>query len=81
MSEINPLLREEPIPDDNIIGWKSDRNWLYITLLGVKHTNSITPKPDPNNLIKELVIDSFDESVQIAVLLTKKIQLPKLKKF
>jgi len=25
----------EPIPDDNIIGWKSDRNWLYITLLGV----------------------------------------------
>ena len=23
----------EPIPDDNIIGWKSDRNWLYITLL------------------------------------------------
>ena len=22
----------DPIPDDNIIGWKSDRNWLYITL-------------------------------------------------
>ncbi|MFL3013237.1 MAG: PEGA domain-containing protein [Candidatus Neomarinimicrobiota bacterium] len=63
----------DPIPDDNIIGWKSDRNWLYITLLGVKHTNDIIPKPDPNNLIKELVIDSFDESVQIAVLLTKKI--------
>ena len=63
----------EPIPDDNIIGWKSDRNWLYITLLGVKHTNNISPKSDPNNLIKELVIDSFDESVQIAILLTKKI--------
>ena len=63
----------EPIPDDNIIGWKSDRNWLYITLLGVKHINNISPKSDPNNLIKELVIDSFDESVQIAVLLTKKI--------
>ena len=63
----------EPIPDDNIIGWKSDRNWLYITLLGVKHINDITPKSDPNNLIKELVIDSFDESVQIAILLTKKI--------
>ena len=31
----------EPIPDDNIIGWKSDRNWLYITLLGVKHINNI----------------------------------------
>ena len=63
----------DPIPDDNIIGWKSDRNWLYITLLGVKHNKNIRPKPDPNNLIKELVIDSFDESVQIAVLLTKKI--------
>ena len=63
----------DPIPDDNIIGWKSDRNWLYITLLGVEHINDIIPKPDPNNLIKELVIDSFDESVQIAVLLTKKI--------
>ena len=63
----------EPIPDDNIIGWKSDRNWLYITLLGVKHINDISPKSDPNNLIKELVIDSFDESVQIAILLTKKI--------
>ena len=32
----------EPIPDDNIIGWKSDRNWLYITLLGVKHINNIS---------------------------------------
>ena len=63
----------KPIPDDNIIGWKSDRNWLYITLLGVKHINNISPKSDPNNLIKELVIDSFDESVQIAILLTKKI--------
>ena len=63
----------EPIPDDNIIGWKSDRNWLYITLLGVKHINNINPKSDPNNLIKELVIDSFDESVQIAILLTKQI--------
>ena len=63
----------DPIPDDNIIGWKSDRNWLYITLLGVKHSNKIVPKSDPNNLIKELVIDSFDESVQIALLLTRKI--------
>ena len=63
----------DPIPDDNIIGWKSDRNWLYITLLGVKHSNEIVPKSDPNNLIKELVIDSFDESVQIAILMTRKI--------
>ncbi len=22
----------DPIPDDNIIGWKSDRNWLYINI-------------------------------------------------
>ena len=56
----------DPIPDDNIIGWKSDRNWLYITLLGVKHIDDIHPKFDPNNLIKELVIDSFDESVPVS---------------
>ena len=44
----------DPIPDDNIIGWKSDRNWLYITLLGVKHSNEIVPKSDPNNLIDKV---------------------------
>ena len=24
------------ITNDDIIGWKSDRGWLYLTLLGVK---------------------------------------------
>jgi hypothetical protein len=26
----------EPIDDDDIIGWKSDRGWVYLTLLGVR---------------------------------------------
>ena len=26
----------EPINDDDIIGWKSDRGWVYLTLLGVR---------------------------------------------
>ena len=25
-----------PISDDDIIGWKSDRGWVYLTLLGVR---------------------------------------------
>ena len=25
----------EPIDDDDIIGWKSDRGWVYLTLLGL----------------------------------------------
>ena len=25
-----------PINDDAIIGWKSDRGWVYLTLLGVR---------------------------------------------
>ena len=49
----------EPIPDDNIIGWKSDRNWLYITLLGVNHKNEIQPKTDPNNLRALFVFNYF----------------------
>ena len=26
----------DPIDDDYIIGWKSDRGWVYLTLLGVR---------------------------------------------
>ncbi|SVA07174.1 uncharacterized protein METZ01_LOCUS60028 [marine metagenome] len=62
-----------PIPDDNIIGWKSDRNWLYLTLLGVKPPATQVPKLVFNGHIKEIVIDDFDESVQIAVLMGKPI--------
>ena len=63
-----------PIPDENIIGWKSDRNWLYLTLLGVKPPVTHTPKQKFNGHIKEIVIDDFDESVQIAILMEKSIQ-------
>ena len=34
----------EPIGDDDIIGWKSDRGWIYLTLLGVSYPKQKTPK-------------------------------------
>ena len=48
----------EPISDDDIIGWKSDRGWVYLTLLGV-------PLKDQNRkktfrCCEKIVIDDFD---------------------
>ena len=34
----------EPIDDDDIIGWKSDRGWVYLTLLGVRPQRVKIPK-------------------------------------
>ena len=34
----------EPIDDDDIIGWKSDRGWVYLTLLGVRAPKGKSPK-------------------------------------
>ena len=63
------------INNDDIIGWKSDRNWLYLTLLGVKPVKERYPKPTFNEgAIKDIVIDDMGESVQVAVLMNKPIQ-------
>ena len=32
------------INNEDIVGWKSDRNWLYLTLLGVKSTKYKFPQ-------------------------------------
>ena len=37
----------KPIKDSDIVDWKSDRGWIYITLLGVKHLNDIVTKSIP----------------------------------
>ena len=34
----------EPIDDDDIIGWKSDRGWIYLTLLGVASSKEKIPQ-------------------------------------
>ena len=35
---------DRPIDDDDIIGWKSDRGWVYLTLLGVRAPKNKIPK-------------------------------------
>ena len=63
----------ELIGDDDIIGWKSDRGWIYLTLLGVSYPKQKEPKKLLEKDIKKIVIDDFDESTQIAILLKKPI--------
>ena len=63
----------EPIGDDDIIGWKSDRGWIYLTLLGVSYPKHKSPQKLLGEDIKKIVIDDFDQSTQIAILLKKPI--------
>ena len=63
----------EPISDENIIGWKSDRGWLYLTLLGVKAPENMIPNTGFNGVVKDIVLDDFDESIQIAILVGRPI--------
>ncbi len=63
----------EPINDDDIIGWKSDRGWIYLTLLGVASSKEKIPQKAFKDGIKKIVIDDFDESTQIAILVKKPI--------
>ena len=59
----------EPINDDDIIGWKSDRGWVYLTLLGVRAPRNKQPQETFNGIVKKIVIDDFDESTQLAILI------------
>ena len=63
----------DPISDENIIGWKSDRGWLYLTLLGVKAPENMIPNTGFNGVVKDIVLDDFDESIQIAILVGRPI--------
>ena len=63
----------EPIDDDDIIGWKSDRGWVYLTLLGVRAPNGKKPQEDFSGDVRKIVIDDFDESTLLAILLRKPI--------
>ena len=63
----------EPINDDDIIGWKSDRGWVYLTLLGVRSPKNINPKQNFSGVVRKIVIDDFDESTQLAILVKKPI--------
>ena len=63
----------EPIDDDDIIGWKSDRGWVYLTLLGVRAPRDKQPQNTFNGVVKKIVIDDFDESTQLAILISKPV--------
>ena len=62
-----------PINDDAIIGWKSDRGWVYLTLLGVRAPKNKSTNKNFKGVVKKIVIDDFDESTQLAVLISKPI--------
>ena len=64
----------KPIKDSDIVDWKSDRGWIYITLLGVASNDTKISKNFYGEDIKQIVIDDFDESIQIAILVDKPIK-------
>ena len=63
----------DPIKDDDIIGWKSDRGWVYLTLLGVRAPKNKIPQQDFSGSVRKIVIDDFDESTQLAILVNKPV--------
>ena len=63
----------DPINDDDIIGWKSDRGWVYLTLLGVRSPKNKVADQDFSGDVRKIVIDDFDESTQLAILINRPI--------
>ena len=63
----------EPINDDDIIGWKSDRGWVYLTLLGVQAPKNKKPQQSFKGAVRKIVIDDFDESTQLAILIGRPV--------
>ena len=61
------------IKDDDIIAWKSDRGWVYLTLLGVRAPINKFPQQSFIKPVKKIVIDDFNESIQVAILINKPI--------
>ena len=61
------------IKDDDIIAWKSDRGWVYLTLLGVRAPLNKFPQQKYKKPVKKIVIDDFNESIQVAILINKPI--------
>ena len=47
---------DRPIDDDDIIGWKSDRGWVYLTLLGVRAPKNKIPQQAFEGDVKKLLL-------------------------
>ena len=63
----------EPINSDDIIIWKSDRQWIYISLFGVRAPKNKIPLKKLEWPVKKIVLDEFNESTQLAILIGKPI--------
>ena len=63
----------EPINSDDIIVWKSDRQWIYLSLFGVKAPKNKIPLKKLEWPVKKIVLDEFNESTQLAILIGKPI--------
>ena len=63
----------KPVKSNDIICWKSDRGWLYLTLLGVRAPRNRIPSATFNGVVKDIVLDDFDESIQVAILVGRPI--------
>ena len=62
-----------PIQDDDIIGWKSDQGWVYLTILGVRLPARKMPFSDLKHPLKEIKMDDFKHSTQLAFLIGRPI--------
>jgi hypothetical protein len=63
----------EPINSDDIIVWQSDRQWIYLSLFGVKAPKNKIPLKKLEWPVKKIVLDEFNESTQLAILIGKPI--------
>ena len=52
---------------------ESDRGWVYLTLLGVRSPKGKKPQEDFSGAVRKIVIDDFDQSTQLAILIRKPI--------
>ena len=62
-----------PIDDDDIIGWKSDRGWVYLTVLGVRPPAVKIPFSKLQHPLKKVKMDDFQNSTQLAFLIGRPI--------
>ena len=63
----------DPIQDDDIIGWKSDRGWVYLTVLGVRPPSTKLPFSNLQHPLKKVKMDDFQNSTQLAFLIGRPI--------
>jgi len=62
-----------PISTDDITCWNTSQGWVYVTLLGVHVPQHKTPSLALQHPLKEIVINNFGSSTQLAFLINKSV--------